>query len=60
MIGEREYYTETELVQLANNCNSFEELTSVAVALKWLWALGECIDLKFFDALSHKRIRQLA
>lgn len=55
----KEYFTESELIMLAASANSFEELKLIAERLRWLWALGEKIDMQLFDILSHKRLRQI-
>lgn len=56
----KDYYSDSELIALAASANSFEELKRMAEWLRWLWALGETIDLQLFDILSHNRLRQLA
>lgn len=55
----KDYFTESELIVLAATASSFEELKIIAERLRWLWALGENIDLAMFDVLSHTRLRQI-
>lgn len=55
----KDYYSESELIMIASQATSFEELKHMAQQLRWLWALGENINLALFDTLSHKRLRQI-
>ena len=54
------YYSKTELVQIAENCNSVVEITTASKALKYLHEeTEENIFLSGFNILAHLRIRQL-
>lgn len=56
---EKKYFQDTELLEIAQNCNDFDELKDCADALKYLYEEGEYIKLALFDTLSHKRLKQI-
>ncbi|HUI31987.1 MAG TPA: hypothetical protein VLY84_00090 [Dysgonamonadaceae bacterium] len=54
------YYNEVELIKIFAAANSIDEIFTIAERLKWLWALGENIDLSVVNTISNVRIRDLA
>jgi len=55
----KQYYTKRELWQLAAVAMCFEELKNISLALKYLWALNEEIDLDYFEKCAHKRLHEI-
>ncbi len=53
------YYTPHELFVLANECSSYDQLERVSIHLKWLWALGEKINLELFRRFSHLKLNEI-
>lgn len=54
------YYSQSELIQIAENCNSINELSEASKALKFLHeTCEENVFLSGFNILAHFKIRQL-
>lgn len=57
---EKPYYTNAELILIAENCNSIVELSNATEALKYIHEeTNEIIFLSGFNILAHFKIRQL-
>lgn len=53
------YYTKLEMLEICRNAKSIEEILSITELLKYLWALGEIINLDTLRTIAHKRIKEL-
>lgn len=53
-------YDNLELAKAINNANNINEVYKLANIVKYLYNLGESINIAFFEHLAHKRIRLLA
>lgn len=56
----RPYYTDLELLRIAQHCNSFNELHRSAKILVSIILEEGQLNLKQFEGYAHKRIRELA
>jgi hypothetical protein len=54
------YYSKSELIQIAESCNTIVELSTAGQAIKYLYeTCNENIFLSGFQILAHYKIRQL-
>lgn len=53
------YYSNAELATIVGRCTSIDELKKAGCCLLELHADYEIVDIKFFDLMSHKRIRRI-
>lgn len=53
------YYSNLELLEIAKQCNTEDELYKAAKALRFLWDKGEYLNLELFRRFTHIRANQI-
>lgn len=53
------YYSNMEIAKIVSNCQTIDELKKAGNALVALHVEYEILDIRFFEQLAHKRIRQI-
>jgi hypothetical protein len=54
------YYSKLELLEICRNARTIDEIIRITDLLKYLWALGENINLDTVKLIVLKRIKELA
>lgn len=53
------YYSNLELLEIAKQCNTEDELLKVSKALRYLWDKGENLNLELFRRFANIRANQM-
>lgn len=53
------YYSNLELLEIAKQCNTEDELLRVSKALRYLWDKGENLNLELFRRFANIRANQM-
>lgn len=53
------YYSNLELLEIAKQCNTENELLKVSKALRYLWDKGENLNLELFRRFANIRANQM-